>query len=197
MPLLDGQATGGFYQLELSDGTRVWLNAESELRFPVQFGTGEREVYLKGEAYFDSKGKYKVRKLPVAVKKRDQKVYYFEGWYTEPEAGIKISEGDLVEKGMKLYPHWKAVEQKCNVTCIDILRTSTGEEKLGTSTWQAEYGDTVSGAAAGCTSGAGIYYPGREFVGCSETVVSEQDNTVYRYFQNAMIDVMCIDLVHE
>lgn len=77
---------------------------------------------------------------------------------------IKISEGDLVEKGMKLYPHWKAVEQKCNVTCIDILRTSTGEEKLGTSTWQAEYGDTVSGAAAGCTSGAGIYYPGREFV---------------------------------
>ena len=45
--------TGGFYQLELSDGTRVWLNAESELRFPVQFGTGDREVYLKGEAYFD------------------------------------------------------------------------------------------------------------------------------------------------
>ena len=45
--------TGGFYQLELSDGTRVWLNAESELRFLVQFGTGEREVYLKGEAYFD------------------------------------------------------------------------------------------------------------------------------------------------
>ena len=45
--------TGGFYQLELSDGTRVWLNAESELRFPVQFGSGEREVFLKGEAYFD------------------------------------------------------------------------------------------------------------------------------------------------
>ena len=45
--------TGGFYQLELSDGTRVWLNAESELRFPVQFGSGEREVFLKGEAYFE------------------------------------------------------------------------------------------------------------------------------------------------
>lgn len=45
--------TGGFYQLELSDGTRVWLNAESELRFPVQFGAGKREVYLRGEAYFD------------------------------------------------------------------------------------------------------------------------------------------------
>ena len=45
--------TGGFYQLELSDGTRVWLNAESELRFPVQFVAGQRDVYLKGEAYFD------------------------------------------------------------------------------------------------------------------------------------------------
>ena len=29
------------------------MNAESELRFPVQFGSGEREVFLKGEAYFD------------------------------------------------------------------------------------------------------------------------------------------------
>lgn len=45
--------TGGFYQLELSDGTRIWLNAESELRFPVQFVGGQRDVYLKGEAYFD------------------------------------------------------------------------------------------------------------------------------------------------
>ena len=47
--------TGGFYQLELSDGTRVWLNAESELHFPVQFIGEQRDVYLKGEAYFDVK----------------------------------------------------------------------------------------------------------------------------------------------
>ena len=45
---------GGFYHLELSDGTRVWLNACSELRYPVSFVGKERRVELKGEAYFHS-----------------------------------------------------------------------------------------------------------------------------------------------
>lgn len=43
---------GGEYSVVLSDGTKVWLNAESELKYPVQFAGGERRVYLKGEAYF-------------------------------------------------------------------------------------------------------------------------------------------------
>ncbi len=43
----------GTYHLTLADGTKVWLNAMSELRFPVQFNNKERVVYLKGEAYFE------------------------------------------------------------------------------------------------------------------------------------------------
>ena len=42
----------GEYSLRLSDGTRVWLNSESELRYPVDFVGPERKVFLKGEAYF-------------------------------------------------------------------------------------------------------------------------------------------------
>ena len=43
---------GGEYAVVLADGTKVWVNAESELRYPVQFSGTERKVYLKGEAYF-------------------------------------------------------------------------------------------------------------------------------------------------
>jgi len=44
---------GGEYVLKLSDGTKIWLNAESELKYPVSFTGNERRVYLKGEAFFD------------------------------------------------------------------------------------------------------------------------------------------------
>lgn len=43
---------GGMYSLELEDGTRVWLNADSRLEYPAVFPSGRREVSLSGEAYF-------------------------------------------------------------------------------------------------------------------------------------------------
>lgn len=44
---------GGQYQLTLPDGSKVWLNAESSLKYPVDFITAERRVELTGEAYFE------------------------------------------------------------------------------------------------------------------------------------------------
>lgn len=44
---------GGQYQLTLSDGTKVWLNAASSIRYPVAFTGKERVVEVTGEAYFE------------------------------------------------------------------------------------------------------------------------------------------------
>ncbi|WP_321281019.1 FecR domain-containing protein [Marinifilum fragile] len=44
---------GDDYQIELSDGTIVYLNCDSELKYPVSFGGQDRRVELRGEAFFD------------------------------------------------------------------------------------------------------------------------------------------------
>jgi transmembrane sensor len=44
---------GGEYQLVLSDGTKVWLNAASSIRYPVCFNGKERKVAVVGEAYLE------------------------------------------------------------------------------------------------------------------------------------------------
>src|SRR5690606_23814399 len=46
---------GGTYKVTLADGTVVWLNAGSTLKYPSHFGKGDRVVELEGEAYFDVK----------------------------------------------------------------------------------------------------------------------------------------------
>lgn len=61
----------GEYNLTLSDGTRVFLNSDSKLTYPVAFGDGQREVILEGEAYFDV---VKDEKRPFVVKTGDLSV---------------------------------------------------------------------------------------------------------------------------
>ncbi|HEX6431195.1 MAG TPA: FecR domain-containing protein [Niastella sp.] len=44
---------GGQYQLVLPDGSKVWLNAASSIRYPTVFTGSERKVEIKGEVYFE------------------------------------------------------------------------------------------------------------------------------------------------
>ena len=44
---------GGEYTIMLADGTKVWVNAATEIRYPVKFAGKERRIRLEGEAYFE------------------------------------------------------------------------------------------------------------------------------------------------
>lgn len=59
---------GAEYLLELSDGTKVWLNSETELKYPRTFDGKERVVFLKGEAFFKV-SKDKTRPFKVVTEK--------------------------------------------------------------------------------------------------------------------------------
>jgi transmembrane sensor len=83
---------GGQYQIILSDGSKVWLNAASSIRFPTVFSGKLREVTLTGEAYFEvAKNKEK----PFQVKVGDMKIAvlgtHFNVNAYEDEAEIKTS----------------------------------------------------------------------------------------------------------
>ncbi len=62
---------GGQYNLVLSDGTKVWLNAGSELSYRSDFGKTNREIQLTGEAYFEV---HKNQNLPFIVHSQKQEI---------------------------------------------------------------------------------------------------------------------------
>lgn len=64
---------GGKYQVNLPDGTKVWLNAASSLRYPTKFSGQERHVELDGEAYFEVAKVHKKR-MPFFVRTKKQTV---------------------------------------------------------------------------------------------------------------------------
>lgn len=67
---------GGTYTIILPDGTQVWLNAASILKYPSRFASAARVVELEGEAYFHVKSTYnqKGEKIPFKVISKQQEV---------------------------------------------------------------------------------------------------------------------------
>ncbi|WP_343707737.1 FecR domain-containing protein [Flavobacterium sp.] len=64
---------GEHAQIKLSDGTKIWLNAGSVLKYPKEFKGDTREVYLCGEAFFDV-AKDKKHPFIIHTNKMDTKV---------------------------------------------------------------------------------------------------------------------------
>lgn len=64
---------GGQYQVNLPDGTKIWLNAASSLKYPAVFNSKQRRVELTGEAYFEV-AKDKAHPFIVATDKQEVQV---------------------------------------------------------------------------------------------------------------------------
>ncbi|RYG02646.1 MAG: DUF4974 domain-containing protein, partial [Chitinophagaceae bacterium] len=58
---------GGQYQIHLPDGSKVWLNAASSLKYPTHFTGNERKVTLTGEAYFEVAKASSSKNMPFVV----------------------------------------------------------------------------------------------------------------------------------
>lgn len=115
---------GGTYQVRLPDGSKVWLNASSTLRYPSRFSGDERMVELTGEAYFD----VEKRKTPFKVRSSGQIVevlgtqFNISAYADEPETKTTLVEGAVrlqagaTGKKVLLAPGEQGVLQTNNLT---------------------------------------------------------------------------------
>ncbi len=88
------------YQVVLSDGTKVWLNAASSLRFPTSFSGQDRRVELTGEGYFEvSKNKGKPFHVQVGTVEVEVLGTHFNIMAYEDEAAIQTT---LLEGSVKV-----------------------------------------------------------------------------------------------
>ncbi|MGE8241468.1 MAG: FecR family protein, partial [Sphingobacterium sp.] len=97
----------GQYRVTLSDGTKVWLNSVSSLRYPVQFSGSERRVFLSGEAYFEVS---KDTSRPFVVESPGQEIkvlgtkFNVSAYSTSPiittllEGAVEVSNGATAQK---------------------------------------------------------------------------------------------------
>jgi len=89
---------GGQYQVTLPDGSKVWLNAASSLRFPTAFTGRSREVEITGEAYFEiaanAKMPFYVKTNGVAVEVLGTK-FNVNAYSDEPAIRTTLLEGSV------------------------------------------------------------------------------------------------------
>jgi ferric-dicitrate binding protein FerR (iron transport regulator) len=110
----------GQYQLALPDGTKVWLNAESSIHYPITFRGNERRVQITGEAYFEVAHN---PKMPFIVEKGEMRVEvlgtHFNVNAYNDESAIKTT---LLEGKVKVVNGKSVREQSAENDHTAILR---------------------------------------------------------------------------
>src|SRR5699024_7437317 len=103
---------GGQYQLTLSDGTKVWLNAGSSIRYPIAFNGKERRVEMTGEAYFEvvhnEKQPFKVLVNGEVIEDLGTR-FNVNAYADEPAMKATLLEGAIKVKSQILRPGEQAV----------------------------------------------------------------------------------------
>ena len=129
---------GGQYRLILPDGSQVWLNAASSLRFPTRFSGAQRNVSLEGEAFFDiapdaaapfqvATGQMQVQVLGTS--------FNCMSYADEPAAEITLVTGKIQVGTENLLPGQQArrnnttgtFQLKSNVSIDDIIAWKNGQ----------------------------------------------------------------------
>lgn len=114
------------YNLELSDGTKVWLNASSSITFPTSFAANERKVAITGEVYFEV-AKDKTKPFRVLVNDMQVNVlgthFNVNAYEDEGTVNTTLLEGSVLitEKSKKvlLKPGQQAQKQKSGVIAVN------------------------------------------------------------------------------
>ncbi|SDL01643.1 FecR family protein [Pedobacter sp. ok626] len=104
---------GGQFQVDLPDGTRVWLNALSSIKFPASFaGQAFRKVALKGEAYFEV-AKNKNQPFRVSTDKQEVEVvgthFNINAYPDELAVKTTLLEGSVKVNGEFIKPGQQSV----------------------------------------------------------------------------------------
>ncbi|MBO9571906.1 MAG: FecR family protein [Chitinophagaceae bacterium] len=98
---------GGQYQLTLSDGTKVWLNAASSITYPTAFTNKAREVSITGEAYFEVTPN---KSQPFIVKTIKEEItvlgtsFNINAYPDEPSSKTSLIEGSVMVTTVAPYP---------------------------------------------------------------------------------------------
>lgn len=114
---------GGQYQVQLPDGTSVWLNAASSMKYPLRFSGKKRVVEINGEAYFEVAHN---PAMPFVVKTNKQEIevlgthFNVMAYNDEPEVQTTLVQGSVkintAQNALILKPGQQAVVAESKVT---------------------------------------------------------------------------------